>query len=94
MAEWWQLSEEELAKDANAQAEKQLAYWRTFYGSESGRQVLLSLQRECYAANDPIASVALIKLFNQIRANCGVNAFVEMQAIKAEAQYINLEQGE
>lgn len=94
MAEWWELGEEELAANPDAIAEKQLAHYQTFYATEHGRQVMLGLQRMCYAANDPIASVALVKLFNQIRANCGVNAFVEMQAIKAEAQYINLEQGE
>lgn len=91
MADWWQLDEATLAEDADAQLEKQVAHYNTFYGTEHGRQVLLNLQRMCYAANDPVASVALITLFNQIRANCGVNAFVEMQAIKAEAQYINLE---
>lgn len=92
--EWWQLSEEVLASDAEAQAEMQQAFYNTFYATEHGRQVLLGLQRMCYSTNSPIASVALIALFNQIRANCGVNAFVEMQAIKAEAQYINLEDKE
>lgn len=94
MADWWELSEAELAKDEEAQAEKQAAHYNTFYATGHGRQVLLSLQRVCYAANDPIASVALIALFNQIRADCGVDAFVEMKAIEAEAKYINPNQKE
>ena len=85
---WWELDEEELAQDEEAREEKQAAHYNTFYATESGREVLLNLQRVCYAGNDPVAAVALIRLFNQIRADCGVNTFVEMQAIKAEAQYI------
>lgn len=85
---WWELSEGELAQNEGARELKQAAYFNTFYGSDSGREVLLDVQRACYAMNDPVASVALIKLVNQIRANCGVNTFVEMQAIKAEAKYI------
>ena len=92
--EWWELDNEELAGNPDAQTEMQLAFYNTFYATEPGRQVLLGLQRMCYGANDPIASVALIALFNQVRANCGVNAFVEMQAIRAEAKYINLDQKE
>lgn len=92
MAEWYELTEEELAEDEDAQLAKQLAHYNTFYATEHGREVLLGLQRECHAMNDPVASVALISLYNRIRSNCGVNTFVEMRAIEAEAKYIDLEE--
>lgn len=86
--DWWALSEEELAEDGAAQTDKTLAYYNTFYSTIEGRQVLLDLQRRCYESNDPVASVALITLYNNIRADCGVGVQVEMAAINAEARQL------
>lgn len=87
--EWWKLGEKELALDEAAQQAKQLAYYNTFYGTETSRQVMLDLQRLCYTrtANSD-ADLARIELFNIIRTNCGASIDSEKAAIDAEAKAI------
>lgn len=91
VTEWWQLSEEQLAENAEAQVAKQVAYWNTFYGRDESREVLLDIQRRCYSHNGSSdAILALIELFNDIRANCGASLVSEKAAIDAEAGSITV----
>ncbi len=95
MAEWWELDEAALADDVVAQEAMQMALYNTFYATTQGRQVLLSLQRRCYARQTvPEATLALICFYNKLRADCGITASTEMQALEAESKYINLENKE
>lgn len=89
MTEWWRMSQEALAADKEAQQAKQLAYYNTFYRSDSGREVLLDLQHLCHAELGSSDSIlARIELFNIIRINCGISVDSEKAAIDAEAKAI------
>ena len=91
MAEWWELSNDELDSDEKARTEKFLAYYNTFYAPASGRAVLLDIQRLCYRkTGNSEADLARIELFNIIRSNCGVSIASEKAAIDAEAGTIKL----
>ncbi len=88
MAEqWWQLDEAFLASNAEAQAAKQLAYYQTFYGSRQGREVLLDVTRLCSQLMPTAeATMARVRLLDQIKVNCGIGSEQEMAAIEAESR--------
>jgi hypothetical protein len=94
MAEWWNLTPEEAGELTNEEkevlvAEKQVAYFNTYYGSEHGRQVMADLMRKCYEVapgRTAEAALALIELYQGIRADCGIND--EKAVIDAEMKTI------
>lgn len=87
--EWWKLSKEQLADDAEAQAAKQVAYFNTFYGSDEGRQVAYDLTHICFTPQTEMAgTLGRIALLGEIKANCGFNEDSQMAAIEAEGKSI------
>ena len=85
--QWWKLDEAFLASNAEAQAAKQLAYYNTFYGSVYGREVLLDVTRLCFQLMPTAeATLARIRLLDQIKVNCGIGSEQEMAAIEAESK--------
>ena len=89
--EWWQMTKEQLAEDADARLAKRLAYYNTFYGTVHGREVLVDIIQMCYSfSSDPVAMLARIEVVNRIRANAGATVDSDKAAIDAEAEAINL----
>ena len=85
--EWWQLK----IVDLNDEQKKamRLAYYNTYYGSEHGRQVLLSLQMMYLEEGiSPETKLARIDLIDHIKVVCGWNVNVQMAAIEAEGAAI------
>lgn len=91
--EWWKLSPQELAADAEALQYRRLAYFNTYHASMQGRKVLLDLQRYCFGKFGAIehmkpehyaAALSLVQFYGYIRACCGVND--EEAVIDAEAK--------
>lgn len=86
---WWKMSPAEVAADPEALEARRIAYFNTLYGHDEGRQVLLDIMEMCYAGDvDPAATLALIKLFNELRARAGIDKDAEKAAIDAEAAAI------
>jgi hypothetical protein len=92
---WWEMTEEELAHDEEAQRARQLAYYNTFYGSNESRAVMLDIMRICYQIKDgcseftregACAILAQIAIYQEIRARCGICD--EKAVIDAEASTI------
>ena len=89
MANWWELSENSLAADEEAQEARKADFFNTFYGTDSGKNVLLALCSECYKEDStPGACLARIRLYNWIRAVAGVDVQAERAAIDAESKAI------
>lgn len=83
--------EDQKAQLAKLAEERRSAFYNTFYATEGGRQVLFWLQQYCYGhfggsediePEQAVAALALVELYQEIRANCGVN---EADVIDAEA---------
>jgi hypothetical protein len=65
----------------------QTAHHNVFYATEEGRQVLFNLRRMCYGGGEtPAETVALIALYERIRANAGID---NMETIEIEARIAN-----
>jgi hypothetical protein len=84
--EWWELSQEELDANEEAQLAKQSAYFNTFYASDEGRAVLYDILCYCNAQRRSAeALLALTSLYHHIRASSGID---DKEAIDAEAKTI------
>jgi len=89
MADWWRMSEDELAVDAEARQEKCLAYYNVFYATPIGRQVLFDILNRTHAkvpGRSSDASLTLVELYHYLRASAGID---EEIVIEAEAKSIN-----
>ena len=89
MKQWWQIPECELTPETLS--DKRLAFYNTFYGSEEGRQVMLSIKEMCYKPQRTAEeTLARITLFHDIRAAAGNDVDSAMASIEAEAKTIDL----
>lgn len=83
------MAEEE--RETQLDEERRSAFYNTLYATDEGRNVLLWIQKWCYgrfgdlneiSPERALASLALIELYQEIRANCGLD---EADVIDAEA---------
>jgi len=90
MAQWWELTDNEIAENEEALLAKQSAYYNTFFGTEEGQQVLLDLKAHCYEAPQETAEaqLALIRLYYTIIVSCGGTIHSAKAAIEAEGNSI------
>ncbi len=91
--EWWKLSPQELARDAEAMEQRRLDYFNTLYASPQGRHVLLDFQKYCYGRYGNLdnmkpeqyaAALGLIAFYGYMRTCCGMTD--EEAVISAEAR--------
>ena len=82
--QWWQLTNTELKVSPEARRAKQAAYKETFYGSESGKDVLFDLTWEIENAQvSDSVKLGLMEFLKTIKRNCGITN--ERALIDAEA---------
>jgi hypothetical protein len=91
MSEWWEMSEAEIAADADARLNRQFAYQSALFDSQVGRTVLYDVRNMCYRLGDTSEqTVALLALFWEICARAGANTpECGMAALKAQAEAID-----
>jgi len=85
MTKWLQMSEQEIEHNAGAKKARQLEYYNTFYGTPEGRNAMADLRRRVYNPGnmEPVAVLARISLFEEIRELCGI--VDNLAVIEAEA---------
>lgn len=89
MANWWELTEVELANDPDALEARSTAYFNTFYGTDDGRAVLVDLGKLSYERKESAAAtLAGIELYHAIKARAGLTVDCEKAAIDAEGSSI------
>lgn len=92
--EWWELPEEEIEANPEAQKARHKAYNNALHADDDGRAVLFDIRRQCYGVtgfqsvpeNTALACLALIELYQHIRRCCGITDEMEKEVIDAEAQ--------
>jgi hypothetical protein len=86
MANWWELSEQEIDQDAEALKERAAAYYNALYREDESRYVLLDIASLCYTRQTSAeATLATIELLHTIKARAGLTQSGEKAAIDAEA---------
>ncbi len=81
--------EKNIGLTATEKAQKQLAFYKSFYDTEDCRKVLVSIRRYIYdwmveTPEGAVAKVAMIELYEYIRKSSGVND--ELLVITQESQ--------
>jgi len=90
MANWYDMTEKELAEDEEASIARQLAYANTFFGTEESRLVLADMRRYIYQNSvglEPLAILALVDFYERIRNISGLTD--NREVIKAEASVLS-----
>ena len=86
MANWWEISEQEIQQDADALQARSIAYFNTLYRNDDSRFVLLDIEKLCYERHSSAeATLACIELFHQLKGRAGLSITGEKAAIDAEA---------
>ena len=90
--QWWELAEDEIAEDREAQRARQHAYASIFYSTTDGNHVLLDI-KHCCQSNDVgyEGRVVLLRLYNTIRKRAGASVYSELAMIEAEANTLEFE---